>query len=258
MSFSDKFLEFWGSFGELGLFFYSILETITPLAGVEFFFLTLIGENPWWRLALITTAANAVGATIVYFFLAHGSMFYKRMKTDNDKKKRTTQLLDKYGFLAIYIVAMTPLPFFLILLVAALARMDFKVYLASTIISRGLRFFVTTYIMHQFTQFSTFEIILILTLISIPIILVILLLKKFVAPYISRLLVKNNTSCEKATVKISSVENLQLTTDNIEKTQNINKPTKTKNKPVNPKIEVKPNKKVENKIIDTGIKEKSK
>ena len=176
----------------MGLFLYSIFETITPIAGVEFFFLTLIGENPWWRLALIATLGNTVGAILVYFFLAHKSKFYGRFKTDEKKKNRTNELFDKYGYLAIYIVAMTPLPFFLILLAASLAKMDFKVYLISTINSRGLRFFITTYIMFQFSHFTTLQIVLLLTLLSVPIILIYFFIKKFLIPTINRIVLRRD------------------------------------------------------------------
>lgn len=182
-TFIDKFLNFWEKFGELGLFIYSTIETITPLAGAELFFITLISSGkPWWRIALIATVANIFGALIVYFILAKNDSLYNKL-VKKDLRDRSKKLFDKYGFWAIFIFAMTPLPFFLVLFTAAIAKMNIKNYVVATAISRGSRFFITTYILNKFTNFTTLEIVLILLLISIPLGGIMFLVSKYVLPY---------------------------------------------------------------------------
>jgi membrane protein YqaA with SNARE-associated domain len=166
----EHFRIFWESYGKYGLFVYSIIETITPLAGVEVFFVTLVAAgSPWWRVALVTTIANVVGAAIVYFFMAkENNRFYKKILKPA-QRERTDKLFKYYGVWAIFIFAMTPLPFFLILFVASLAKMDFKKLMLAVFFSRGFRFFITTVILHQFSDVSPLMLVLILFLIALPV-----------------------------------------------------------------------------------------
>ena len=180
----ESFRIFWESYGEYGLFVYSIIETITPLAGVEVFFVTLVAAgSPWWRVALVTTIANVVGAAIVYFFMAkENNKFYKKILKPA-QRERTDKLFKYYGAWAIFIFAMTPLPFFLIIFVASLAKMDFKKLMLSVFLSRGFRFFVTTFILHQFSDVSPLMLVLILFLIALPVMLVMYLGQKKMLAY---------------------------------------------------------------------------
>lgn len=143
-------IEFFKEFGEFGLFIYSIIETITPLAGVEFLLFPLLldpdpSRSPWWFITLSVVVANTIGAFIVYFFMAkEDNKLYNRIVSKRNRA-RGKKLFDRYGFWAIFIFAMTPLPFFVILFTAAIAKMKFGPYIAATFLSRGTRFFITSY-----------------------------------------------------------------------------------------------------------------
>jgi len=196
----EHFRIFWESYGEYGLFVYSIIETITPLAGVEIFFVTLVAAgSPWWRVALVTTIANAVGAVIVYFFMARENSRFMQKILKPKQRERTDKLFKYYGVWAIFIFAMTPLPFFLILFVASLAKMDFKKYMVAVFLSRGFRFFVTTFILHQFSGVSPWMLVLILFVIALPVMLVMYFGQKKMLAYFE-------AKAAKDTVAIPSVE----------------------------------------------------
>jgi membrane protein YqaA with SNARE-associated domain len=171
----EAVLEIVKAFGQIGLFFYSIIETITPLAGVEVIFIFLIREsggmwwNSWWFTAFTTTVANAVGAIIVYFFMAKEDNWIARRFISKEARVKAEAIFKKYGHWAIFIFAMTPLPFFVILFIAAFSRMNFKSYLVATILSRGFRFFVTTFIINFFVGIDVLQMVLILITISLPI-----------------------------------------------------------------------------------------
>jgi membrane protein YqaA with SNARE-associated domain len=180
----EAILEFVKMFGQIGLFFYSIIETITPLAGVEVLFIFLIREsgmmwwNSWWFTALNTTIANGIGAIIVYFFMAKEDSWIAKKFISPDNRKKAEAIFKKYGHWALFIFAMTPLPFFVILFIAAFARMDFKKYLIASVLSRGFRFFVTTFIINFFVGIDVLQMILILIAISLPISFVMYLAEK--------------------------------------------------------------------------------
>lgn len=181
----DAFRAFWVNFGELGLFVYSIFETITPIAGVEVFFVTLITlqGRPWWRIALVATLANLIGSLIVYFFLAkEDNKFYTRLLT-KEQRRRAQSLFDNYGVWAIFIFAMTPLPFFIIIFVAALAKMRISHYMFAVVFARGTRFFITTFILQRFTGTSPLMLVLILFLVAIPMSFVLMFIQKKILAY---------------------------------------------------------------------------
>ena len=134
-------------YGELGLFIYSIIETITPLAGVEIILFPLLLSNPerWWFITLNLVVANTIGSIFVYFFMAkEDNKFYNRF-VSKKYQGRAKKLFDHYGVWAIFIFAMTPLPFFVIIFTAAVARMKFRKYTLAVFLSRGIRFYITSY-----------------------------------------------------------------------------------------------------------------
>jgi undecaprenyl-diphosphatase len=173
-------LEYVKSFGEIGLFFYSIFETITPLAGVELILIPFINEFnfPWWRLSLNITVANTIGSAIVYYFMAKENNFIVKKFIKPETRQKAERIFKKYGHWAIFIFAMTPLPYFVIVFVASFARMNLKTLLLSTIFSRGLRFTVTTLIIHFFQGVNTLQLILILIGISLPIMAIMYMAEK--------------------------------------------------------------------------------
>ncbi|MGM0435540.1 MAG: YqaA family protein [Bacillota bacterium] len=141
-------LEFFLEYGELGLFLYSIIETITPMAGVEFILIPVLLSSPaerWWFIALNITVANTIGAFIVFFFMSKGENKMYNKVVNKRNQERAKKLFDRYGFWAIFIFAMTPLPFFVILFTASIAKMKFGQYIIAAFLSRGTRFLITSY-----------------------------------------------------------------------------------------------------------------
>ncbi len=165
--FFEIVIDFFKQYGEIGLFIYSIIETITPMAGVELILIPIVSleVRPWWFTTLNIVVANTIGAMIVYFFLAkEDNRIYNRMvkKKTRDRAKR---LFDRYGFWAIFIFALTPLPFFLILFTASVAKMKFVPYIIAAFCSRATRFFIITFTVHVLGG-QTSDIILWLALIG--------------------------------------------------------------------------------------------
>ncbi len=174
-------IEFFRRFGELGLFLYSIIETITPLAGVEIILVPLIltSEYPWWFITLILVSANTIGAIIVYFFIAkEDNKLYNRIVSENNQEK-AKKMFDRYGVWAILIFAMTPLPFFVIIFTAALAKMKFRPYILAAFMSRAVRFSITSYFVALGgASVNTGEIVLWLALIGVGVALIFMIIQR--------------------------------------------------------------------------------
>lgn len=186
----DAILEFFRQYGLLGLFVYEIIETITPLAGVEVFFVLMISDpsTSWWMWMAVTavaTAANGVGAALVYaVFGSRDAWLAKKILKESDIE-RARRVLSRYGTWAVFIFAMTPLPFFVILFVASFVRMDFRKLLVSTLLSRGLRYFLTNLLIYLLSGVESFLGIdrfvwigIFLTLITVPILIAMNALEK--------------------------------------------------------------------------------
>ena len=166
------FFIFFRENGEIGLFIYSIIETITPLAGVEVILFPLLLATPqrWWLITLNLVVANTIGAAIVHLFMTKKENgFYNRF-VKSEKQARAKKLFDRYGVWAIFIFAMTPLPFFIIIFTAAIARMKLTTYLTAVFLSRGVRFMITSYAVAQLG--ASGEVILWLAVIGIAVVLV--------------------------------------------------------------------------------------
>lgn len=170
--FFDSIAVFFQRFGVLGLFIYSVIETITPLAGVEIILVPLILTSalPWWFITLVLVVANAVGGALVYFLMAKGeNKLYNRLVSKKNQEK-SEKMFNRYGFWAIFIFAMTPLPFFVILFTASIAKMKFPAYIAAVFASRGVRFYITAYIVFFFREnITTGQIIIWLAIIGLVI-----------------------------------------------------------------------------------------
>lgn len=182
-------IEFFRRFGELGLFIYSIIETITPMAGVEFILFPLLIANAdrWWMIALNVVIANTIGAFIIYFFMAkEDNKIYNKVVSKRNQA-RGKKLFDRYGFWAIFIFAMTPLPFFVILFTAAIAKMKFGPYIVAAFLSRGTRFYITSYVVVTLqNQASQANIILWLSIIGVGGALILMFIQKKVLSYFEK------------------------------------------------------------------------
>ncbi len=172
--------EFFLNNGEIGLFIYSIIETITPLAGVEVILFPLLLADParWVFITLNLILANTIGGIIVYFFLAkEDNKFYNRVVSKKNQEN-AKKIFDRYGVWAIFIFAMTPLPFFIIIFVAAIARMKLPMYVLAIFFSRGVRFFMTSYAV-VFLGGSG-DIILWLALIGVGVVVIFVFIQKLI------------------------------------------------------------------------------
>lgn len=164
--------------GEIGLFFYSIIEVMTPLVGVELILFPLLLASPsrWLILTLSLVAANTIGALLVYYFLARGeNRFYNRVVSKKNQEG-AQKIFNRYGVWAILIFAMTPLPFFIIIYTASIAKMKIIPYTLAVSISRGFRFLLTAYAVSFLG--SQEGIILWVTIIGLAMVFVLIIIQK--------------------------------------------------------------------------------
>ena len=170
--------EFFIRNGEIGLFIYSIVEVMTPLVGVEIILFPLLLATPsrWLLITVNLVAANTIGALLVYYFLARGeNRFYNRVVSKKNQEG-AQRIFNRYGIWAILIFALTPLPFFIIIYTASIAKMKVLPYTFAVAFSRGSRFLITSYAVSFLG--SQGDIILWLTLIGLAMVAILVVIQK--------------------------------------------------------------------------------
>ena len=107
--------------------------------------LMLLNRDRVWWLALMATAGCVAAASLGYgvgwlFFETAGRWIVQTF--DWGEAFETTQhWIDAYGFWAIFVIGIVPIPFQTAMLFAGATGMAFPVFLGAAALSRGLRYF---------------------------------------------------------------------------------------------------------------------
>jgi membrane protein YqaA with SNARE-associated domain len=107
-----------------------------------------------WRIATICTVASVIGGILGYFI---GAVLYDtvghwligiyglQQKADDFNK-----LYGEYGLWVILIKGLTPIPYKLVTIVSGIAHFNLAVFIAASIVTRGLRFFIVAALLRHF------------------------------------------------------------------------------------------------------------
>ncbi len=118
--------------------------------------LSLSRTNKAWRYALICSLGSALGGGFGYL-LGWGAWdilsghFYALVPGFTPEGFAQVQaLFDRYGFWTIFAAGFTPIPYKLFTLSAGVFQINLPVFLAASLISRGLRFFLLAGLIWRF------------------------------------------------------------------------------------------------------------
>ena len=105
-----------------------------------------------WRLALICTIASVCGGALGYFI---GYMLFDQwLKPILDSYGYGTKFeafqtwYGEWGLFVILIKGLTPIPYKIVTIASGAARFDFWVFMASSLVTRGARFYMETTLLH--------------------------------------------------------------------------------------------------------------
>ncbi len=111
-----------------------------------------------FRFALIATVASVLGGAAGYligstFWTAVDQWFFTFVPGITPEAFEGIRIrFEDANFLAVFLMGLTPLPYKLITLSAGAFAVNFKVFLAASILSRGLRFFAVAGLIRVFGQ----------------------------------------------------------------------------------------------------------
>ncbi|MFQ5800232.1 MAG: YqaA family protein [Candidatus Hydrothermarchaeales archaeon] len=135
-------VAFFESYGLLGLFVIILIGSSPVPVPVDLVVATVVALGaPPIPSAIFAGLGASLGAIIIYYIgqgLITATHFVEKQK---DKVERAHRWLEKYGAPAVFIFALTPLPYDAMALVAGGARMSLKKFYLATLLGRLLRYF---------------------------------------------------------------------------------------------------------------------
>ena len=107
-----------------------------------------------WRFAAICTAASVIGGALGYLigFAVFDQVAQPilRLYGYGDAYAAFQAKFQEYGLWIILIKGLTPIPYKIVTIAAGAARFDFAAFMAASLLTRGLRFFIVATLLHFF------------------------------------------------------------------------------------------------------------
>ena len=175
----NNWFEQWGL---MGLAINSGVESFFLLPPPDILLITMDLKNPnlalWY--AFICTLASAVGGAIGYGIGRFGGrpVFDFLFKKQKEKFQNVENLYNKYGMLAVFFSAFTPIPYKIFTIASGILKMNFWQFFFASFVGRGARFFLVSIVLMLFGESIKKHLELIIFIVTVLIIIFFVLLYK--------------------------------------------------------------------------------
>ncbi len=109
-----------------------------------------------WRYAFWCTVASVLGGIVGYTvgWLAYDAIALPILEKLGkvDKIEGFTEMVDKWGPLAVFGAGLTPFPYKVVTILGGMLKLNFAVFLIASVVSRGLQFFLVAGIVWKFGE----------------------------------------------------------------------------------------------------------
>ena len=120
-------------------------------------------KNDFTKIFLITTIFSVLGGMLGYligaFFFDFGSQIMSFYGYENKLSSIKENLVNSDGFYAwlgiLFLAGFTPLPYKVFTIASGLISFNFFIFIVISLISRGLRFFIVSYLSYKFGNLFT-------------------------------------------------------------------------------------------------------
>lgn len=175
--------DFFQSMGTQGLALNSFVESFFLVPPPDFLLIAMDLANPAKALfyALVCTIASAFGGAVGYGIGYWGgrpafNWFFR--KGGREKFEAVEALYNKYGTLAVFFSAFTPIPYKVFTIASGILNMNFLKFMLASFFGRGLRFFIVSIVLMLFGEAIKQYIELVIIAVTIVIILFFVILYK--------------------------------------------------------------------------------
>lgn len=147
-------LDFCTSLGEPGLFILAFMESSFFPIPPDFIYIPMLlnGAPKPYLLALICTVGSVLGALFGYAIGKYGGRPLAERMFKHDLIDKADAMFDRYGSMAVLIAAFTPVPYKVFTIAAGMSNMKKRPFVFYSILGRGGRFFVVTFLLIEFGQ----------------------------------------------------------------------------------------------------------
>lgn len=146
--------HFFQTLGVPGLALNSFIESFFLVPPPDFLLITMDLANPEKALfyATICTIASALGGALGYAIGYWGGrpVFNFLFKNKHEQFENVEKLYNKYGSLAVFFSAFTPIPYKIFTIASGILNMNFWKFLIASFFGRGLRFFIVSIVLMLF------------------------------------------------------------------------------------------------------------
>ncbi len=146
--------HFFQTLGVPGLALNSFIESFFLVPPPDFLLITMDLANPEKALfyAAICTIASALGGALGYAIGYWGGrpVFNFLFKNKHEQFENVEKLYNKYGSLAVFFSAFTPIPYKIFTIASGILNMNFWKFLIASFFGRGLRFFIVSIVLMLF------------------------------------------------------------------------------------------------------------
>ncbi len=152
-----KMNEIFQSMGVEGLALNSFIESFFLVPPPDFLLIAMDISNPAKALfyALVCTIASAFGGMIGYAIGYWGGRpAFNWLFRNNGKEKfeAVEKLYNKYGTIAVFFSAFTPIPYKVFTIASGILNMNFIKFMLASFFGRGLRFFIVSIVLMLFGE----------------------------------------------------------------------------------------------------------
>ena len=120
--------------------------------------LVLGARQSWFKFAVACTVASALGGCVGYWIglemwtqLADTFFHYVPGFTEY-KFQKIQSLYQKWDFWVVFTAGFTPIPYKVITISAGSFKVNFLIFFIASILSRGARFFLVSYLLHRYGE----------------------------------------------------------------------------------------------------------
>lgn len=146
--------HFFQTLGVPGLALNSFIESFFLVPPPDFLLITMDLAKPEKALfyAAICTIASALGGALGYAIGYWGGrpVFNFLFKNKHEQFENVEKLYNKYGSLAVFFSAFTPIPYKIFTIASGILNMNFWKFLIASFFGRGLRFFIVSIVLMLF------------------------------------------------------------------------------------------------------------
>lgn len=144
------------SWGLAGLALNSFIESFFLVPPPDFLLITMDLAKPEKALfyALICTIASALGGAVGYGigFWGGRPVFNFLFKNKHEQFENVETMYNKYGSLAVFFSAFTPIPYKIFTIASGILNMNFWKFMVASFFGRGLRFFIVSIVLMLFGE----------------------------------------------------------------------------------------------------------